>query len=160
MKGQARRFNQSLVQTRPASAGGMSKGVPPACHLCSIHDVAKYFGVDPCTVRRWILKGCPCVRRGSRGPGRGAVLDLIAVIAWRSRAIAPTGFTADEVVQRIAQALWDSLENDHADLRAGISREEMSAALLVAWERLTSTFGQTFKWDAQPEPIRALMREL
>lgn len=63
-------------------------------------------------------------------------------------------------MQRIALALWQSLEKDHADIRVGISREEAAAALIVAWERCCKNFNVSFKFDQQPEPIRALMREL
>jgi hypothetical protein len=72
----------------------------------------------------------------------------------------PPGPTPDEIMQRVAGALWDALETDHADIRAGISREDAAAAFLVVWERCCKNFEVSFKFDARPEPIRALAREL
>lgn len=126
----------------------------------TVRETAHHFKVDPCTIRRDIQRGCPCIRKGRKGPGNGAILDLDAVATWRGRASGPPGLTAEEVVQRLAAALWESLGTDHADIRAGISREDAAAALLVVWARCCKNFGVSFKWDAQPEPIRALMREL
>jgi len=126
----------------------------------TVYEAAKFFQVDPATIRRWLGRGCPAIRNGRRGPGHGAQLDLPAVEAWRGQARGPAGLTPEEILQRIAVALRESLEKDHADIRAGISREDAAAALLVIWERSCKNFGVSFKWDAQPEPIRALMREL
>jgi len=154
-----------LQQTSAARTGGL----PRPCRMqktatmtaATVKEAAKHFGVDPATVRRWIDKHhCPCVRRGSRGPGHGARLDLAAVAAWRGRANGPAGLSAEDVLQRIAGALWEALEHDHADIRAGVSRDDIAAAFIVVFERCCTTFHVSFRWDQQPEPIRALMREL
>lgn len=126
----------------------------------TVQAVAKHFSVDASTVRRWITVGCPCVRRGRRGPGHGAVLDLAQVDAWRGRANGPAGLTPEEVVQKIAEALLEAVEKDHVDIRAGISRADAAAAILVIFERCCKSFGQSFRFDQLPEPIRALAREI
>jgi phage terminase Nu1 subunit (DNA packaging protein) len=126
----------------------------------SAQDVARHCRVDAATVRRWPEKGCPVVRRGRPGPGRGYLFDLEQVAKWRDQANGPVGLTPDEILQRVAGALWDALEKDHADIRAGITREDAAAAFLVAWERCCKNFAVSFKFDAHPEPIRALAREL
>lgn len=126
----------------------------------TVQETAQRFDVDPATVRRWLHSGCPCVRRGSRGPGRGAILDFRAVESWRGRALGQAGLEPEEILQRIALALWDAIEKDSAHIRAGISRDDACAAFLVVWERVCKNFNRQFKFDQQPDPIRALMREL
>jgi hypothetical protein len=126
----------------------------------SAQHVAKRFHVDPATVRRWPANGCPIIRRGRPGPGRGYLFDLEQVAKWRDRANAPPGLSVDDVLQRIALALWEAVEKDHADIRAGIMREDAAAAFLVVWERCCKHFNVNFKFDQQPDPIRALMRNL
>lgn len=122
--------------------------------------VARHFAVDPATVRRWIQRGCPCVQVGRRGPGGSAVLNLEAVAAWRGQASVSTGWTADEVLERIAVALERALTVDRADIRAGIERASCAAAYLAAFEGCSRELGKTYRFDHLPEPIRALMREL
>jgi hypothetical protein len=126
----------------------------------SVREAAKRFAVDPATVRRWLASGCPSIRSGRKGPGRGAVLDVAAVAAWRGRASGPAGLAVEEVLERIAAALWETVETDHVDIRAGVDRESAAAACLVVWERCCKNFGLSFKFDEEPESIRALMREL
>lgn len=126
----------------------------------SVVAVAQHFGVDAATIRRWIQAGCPTLVPGSRGPGRGARLDLHAVKQWRGRASGQAGMTSDEVVQRIAAALLSALEENHLHIRADISREAAAAALLVVWQNCCETFGVTFRFDEHPDPIRAIAREL
>lgn len=124
----------------------------------TVAQVAEQEQVDPATVRRWLEKGCPCIWRGRKGPGNGARLDLEQVARWRGRASGPAGPTPEAILQRVAGALLVSLELDHAGVRAGISRDDAAAVLLVVWERCCETFGVSFKFDAQPAPICALMR--
>lgn len=126
----------------------------------SVTEAACYFAVDQSTIRRDIQRGCPVLCRGSRGPGRGARLDLREVAAWRGRASGQVGLTPDQVLQRLAAALLSALEENHLDVRADISREAAAAALLVVWQNCCETFGVTFRFDENPAAIRALMREL
>lgn len=65
----------------------------------TVAQAAKHFGVDPATVRRWASQGCPTVRKGRRGPGHGAQLDLDAVATWRGRAGGSVGLTPHEALQ-------------------------------------------------------------
>ena len=126
----------------------------------SVREVASFFQVDPSTVRRDIQRGCPVLSRGSRGPGRGARLDLHDVKQWRGRASGQAGLTPDEIMQRIAAALLDSLTVAHVDVRAGISRADAAAVLLVVWEECCKSFGVTFRFDGHPDQIHAILREL
>jgi hypothetical protein len=122
--------------------------------------LAKHLGKDPATIRKWPQKGCPVIRRGAKGPGRGALFDLATVEAWRGRATAPAGLSIDDVMQQIAVALWQCLEEDHADIRAGISQDDAATVFVILWERCCKNFGVSFKFDAKPKPIRALMARI
>lgn len=127
--------------------------------LVSVAQVAKHFDVDCVTVRRWLRSGCPCVRRGQRGPGRGSLLDLQHVAQWRGKA-RQGGVTVEETMQKIAVALRATLVADHADIRAGIDRASAAAVLIMAFECACQTFGAAFPFDQLPTPIRTLMHEL
>ena len=59
-----------------------------------------------------------------------------------------------------AQVLLESLTTAHADIRAGVSRDDASAVLIVAWERLCTTMGKSYAFDQQPAAIQTLMSEL
>lgn len=131
-----------------------------ASSIVPVHEAAKHFDVDEVTVRRWISKGCPCVRRGRRGPGLGSLLDLRQVEQWRGVSKAAPGLTTDETMQRIAVALCESLTVRSAHIGAGIEREDCVAVLLVVFDRCCQEFGKTYHFDPLPEPIRTLMREL
>ncbi len=132
----------------------------PASPACAVCEAAKHFAVDPSTVRRWIKAGCPVVRQGRRGPGGGARLNLDEVAIWRGLADGPPGITAGDIVLRIAETLEKTLRVERVDIRADISSECAAAALMIVWDQCCKTFGISFRFDAQPEPIRALMREL
>jgi hypothetical protein len=119
--------------------------------------LAKHLKKDPATIRKWPHKGCPVIRHGAKGPGRGALFDLAAVEAWLGRSNGPC---VDDVMQRIAMALWECLEKDRADIRAGISPEDAAAVFVILWERCCKNFGVSFKFDAQPKPIRALIARI
>lgn len=121
---------------------------------------AQHLGIDAATLRKWRQQGCPVVKRGGKGPGNGALYDVHAVQVWRGKTVKFTDFTPDIILRQVAEALRLALTDDHADLRAGISREAAAAALLVAWERCCKTFGKTYPFDQQPDPIRALGRVL
>jgi hypothetical protein len=49
----------------------------------TIRDAARALGVSAPTVRRWLRDGAPVLRRGGRGRGRVALLDVDALAAWR-----------------------------------------------------------------------------
>lgn len=66
----------------------------------------------------------------------------------------------EDILRLIAAAMLDSLENGQCDIRAGCSREDAAAVLLVAFESCTKSFNRTFAFDSQPEPIHALARIL
>ena len=123
----------------------------------TVQETARHFRVDQVTIRRWIGKGCPYVRKGTKGPGKAAILNLQQVEQWRGRSPGPVGLSGDAVAQQIANALLDALDKDHADIRAGVSRDDAAAMLVAAWERICKTMGKSYAFDQQPEAIRTLM---
>src|SRR4051812_39493095 len=90
----------------------------------TVAEAAQHFKVDPATVRRWLTAGCPYLRRGRRGPGGGAVLDLEAVQNWRDRPGGPAGSTVDEIMEDIATVLLNTVMQSRVDLRVGITTAE------------------------------------
>jgi hypothetical protein len=126
----------------------------------TVQQVAHHLKVDPCTVRRDIQRGCPCIRKGRKGPGRGALLDLEQVEQWRGRASNTPGLSVEDVLQRIALALGACIERDHLALRVNISREESAAAVIVVWEKCCHVFGKSYPFLQQPEAIRAALHVL
>lgn len=128
--------------------------------VVSVHEAALRFGVDVVTVRRWLKAGCPCVRRGHRGPGRCALVDLEQVALWRKRSTVVDGVTVEDALQRIASALCDALMNGQADIRAGIDRASCAAAFVVGFEACCRAFGKSYRFDQLPAAIRTLMSEL
>ena len=161
MKSQVRRLNPSRSETYLAPAGGGLKGLPSATNSISwksmtAREVARHENVDPSTVRRWPAKGCPVISLGGRGRGRATLFDPDEVRRWRGRATAPSGMTADEALKTIAVALLDCLENGHCDIRAGCSREDAAALLLMAFQACAKAFSRDFTLDSQPAAICAL----
>ena len=121
---------------------------------------AEHFQVDPSTIRRDIQDGCPCLRKGAKGPGRGALLDLQQVAEWRARRRGPAGLSVEDVLQRIAVTLGECVEHDRLALRVNISREESAAVVIVVWEKCCHAFGKSYPYDRQPDAICAAMRVL
>jgi hypothetical protein len=102
----------------------------------TVAQAAAHFKVDRSTIRKWIAGGdCPVVRRGTRGPGRGAVLDLAAVAAWRGGPVAgPVGFSVDEVMEGVA-----------------------AAVAFMVFGQIAWNFGRAYRTDEYPAAIRALL---
>lgn len=128
--------------------------------VVSVRLAARHFSVDVATIRRWLVAGCPCVRPGNRGPGRGALVDLEQVALWRGNSSVVSEAPVEEIVQRIASALCGALTEGHADIRAGIDRASCAAVLVAAFDECCRTFGQTYRFDQLPAEIQTLMREL
>lgn len=131
-----------------------------ASGIVSVPGAAVHFGVDPATVRRWLQCGCPCVRKGQRGPGRGALLDLREVEVWRDKTNGPVGFTADVVLEQVAEAFENALLSQRVDIGADIERKQAAFVLLRTFEVCAQTFGRRFSFDDLPPGIRAVARVL
>lgn len=127
----------------------------------SVREAAKHFKVDPVTVRRWLRRGCPCVRQGQRGPGLGAHLDLAAaerwLAPWRGMAGPCAGLSVDEVLEEFADILLETVEKGGLEICADISRETSAAALLVVWRTGCRNFGRHYPCGESPQAIQTLM---
>lgn len=54
--------------------------------VCGVDDLARAWGTTPKTIRLWIAQeGLPVLRRGRRGPGQGASIDLSRLGSWLRR---------------------------------------------------------------------------
>lgn len=149
------RVNVTASQLRALEGITKSRQQP-----ASVAQVAKHFGVDAATVRRWLQRGCPCLQQGRRGPGGGARLDLQQVRAWRGSSPVSPGLTCEEVLQRVASALGHAVFQENAGIRAGIDRAAAAAVCLVAFEQCCSEFQKSYPFDQYPPAIRALLRVL
>src|SRR4051794_9255673 len=58
---------------------------------------ARQLGKSPETLRRWVRSGCPVAAPGGPGRGKGALLDVAAVRAWRGAVDA----RSDEMLEQI-----------------------------------------------------------
>ena len=131
-----------------------------ASSIVSVHEAAKHFSVDVVTIRRWLVAGCPCVRPGHRGPGRGALVDLEQVALWRGNSSVVCEAPVEEIMQRIASALYGALTDRHVDIGAGIDRASCAAVLVAAFDECRRTFGKTYRFEQLPAEIQTLMSEL
>lgn len=106
----------------------------------TVAEAARALGTSEQTVRNWLARGAPCVRPGSAGRGRGALVDPAALRSWRNReepepaaeqleALAKTllnVFHADGALEPDPLPAWQSL---------GLRRTDVAAVLLLIWRR-------------------------
>ena len=82
---------------------------------------AQELQVHPATLRRWLREGAPQVRRGRRGKGGAALIDVAAIRAWRGQGAAsattiPARVLAAEVPELLASAICEvfhAIEGPH-----------------------------------------------
>lgn len=104
-----------------------------------ITDAARELGISPSQLRRDIAAGAPVQRPGGRGRGRGALVVVADVKAWRERS-APAFYIAG-----LERALRDVLTRDGglgepAHVSLGIPRARAATLLLAAYERAYRKF--------------------
>lgn len=104
--------------------------MPKANRLVPVRVAAAELKIGEATLRRWIAQGAPVSRRGTRGRGRAALVNVAAIRAWRS----PTRTGIDACVlaavlpERIATALHDA--HQHV---AGPGKRQAAGVLALAW---------------------------
>lgn len=157
--------DQSRPDRRAALAGRVeaASGQPAAnctTQIVSVRVAALHFGLDEVTIRRNMRDGCPGCRIGRRGPGNGGLVDLQQMAIWLGRARVPVEQTREDTMLKIAQALLQSLTDDHCDVSAGVNRADAAAVLIAFWASFCTTIGKSYRSDQCPEPIRTLMSEL
>lgn len=102
---------------------------------------ASQLGVHPSTVRRWIAdEGAPCVELGSVGRGKGSLVDIEELRRWLAERHGAkhngAGTFPTDLLDRLAEALWDTLRRDEAHLRVGGIERDTASVLLMAYGRL------------------------
>jgi len=98
--------------------------------LVPLRAAAAELGIGETTLRRWLRAGAPLSRRGARGRGRAALVDVTAIRAWRQPAsvgIDPQVLAAS-LPERIATALHDA----HRELD-GPGKRQAAGVLALAW---------------------------
>lgn len=98
-----------------------------------INIAARQLGKSASTVRRWIQRGCPCVKPGEVGRGKGSILNLADVLAWRAGGIAPAD--QDNRLEFVADVLMDSFKRDEITIKIGITTRELAGVLALIYQR-------------------------
>lgn len=99
----------------------------------TISSAARMLKRSESTIRRWVQRGCPCVRPGETGRGKGAILNLSDVMRWRGGGVAE--ISPDERLQSVATVLMDCLKRDGIHERIGITGRELAGLLVLVFER-------------------------
>lgn len=128
------------------------------------HQATDELQVDPATLRRWLRKGAPQVRRGRRGRGGGALLDVAAIRAWRNRtAVQASSISARALAAEIPELLAGAaMESFHAVTAP--QKRAIAGVLAAAWyvsacalrDRLALLDPTIPEIDALPEQIAHL----
>ncbi len=117
--------------------------------------------VSETTLRRWIARGAPVARRGRRGRGGHALVDVGAIAAWRGSGCSTDALRvfAAEVPELVADAV-------DASFRAirGPSKRELAGALAASWYWVTTALLDRLRRDcadigdvaAVPESVERL----
>jgi|SRR3989304_1052008 len=128
----------------------MSQGI-------SITKAARALNRTPSTLRRWVQKGCPCVRPGEVGRGKGSLLNLNDVIAWRGGGQVQKEGDAERL-GFIADVLMDSLRRDKIHERIGITSKQTAGLLALVYERYhKNLIKEPVERDKLPEQITQLL---
>lgn len=97
---------------------------------------ADALGISVPTLRRWLRRGAPQARRGRRGRGGRALVDVAAVEAWRGSgaAVEHADLTvfASELPELVAAAVFDSFQ--HVE---GSHKRATAGTLAGAWYLVT-----------------------
>jgi hypothetical protein len=93
---------------------------------------AHELGVAPRTLARWLAAGAPAVRRGRRGRGGRALVDVAAVRAWRASCEAAAHpdleALAAELPELVADAVLEAFRQTE-----GPHKRATAGALAGAW---------------------------
>ncbi|MGK2926494.1 MAG: hypothetical protein ACSLE2_12835 [Lysobacterales bacterium] len=121
-----------------------------------VPEAATALGVHPATLRRWLRAGAPQARRGRRGRGGGALVDLAALRAWRvgrrepceaGVARADLVILAGELPEMMATAVHDAWRNT-----SGPWKRELAGVMAGAWFEATSALLDRLRADCPAVP--------
>ena len=97
-----------------------------------LDQAALQLGVAPVTLRRWIAQGAPVARAGQRGRGRRALVDPVAIAAWRAAPAAVEGPIAPTLTFKRAEALIAGACAEVYSLAAAAPRDFGAAEVIAA----------------------------
>jgi len=117
--------------------------------------------VSEATLRRWIARGAPVARRGRRGRGGAALIDVGAIEAWRGSSCSTDAVRvfASELPELVADAV-----DGFFRAISGPHKRELAAALAGTWyvvttrllDRLRRDCGDIPEVDSVPQCIERL----
>lgn len=99
-------------------------------NVVPIPDAARALGISPATLRRWIRRGCPVAVRGRRGRGLAALVDPVAVRAWRLAGEREATLMA--LASSLPDVLAGGIEKAH-QLAEGTDKRRLAGILAGAW---------------------------
>ncbi|MCC7200905.1 MAG: terminase small subunit [Gammaproteobacteria bacterium] len=121
-------------------------------------------GISEPTLRRWMRQGAPVTRQGGRGRGRAALIDPVAVAAWRAPGKA-AGIDAQvfaaELPELLAAAVWSTfvtISGPHKRPAAGELAAAWYAMTTAALDRLREHDAAVPELSALPEAIDRLQK--
>lgn len=106
-------------------------------------------GVSAPTLRRWIAAGAPVARRGRRGRGGAALIDVAAIEAWRG-----TGASTDALrafAGEVPQLVADAVDETFREL-VGPHKRSSAGPLAACWFQVASALLDRLRRDAPEIP--------
>lgn len=122
---------------------------------------AAELGVSERELRRWLRAGAPQARRGRRGRGGAALLDVHAVRAWRRQATAQDVLVAlageiPELVAETCDAVFVNSDGPHKRALAGSLVATWYCVTLSLLDRIRRVCPEVGEIGATPEKIIGL----
>lgn len=117
---------------------------------------ARKLNVSVPTLRRWMADGAPVARRGRRGRGGAALLDVAAIEAWRGTGAATDllHVLAAEVPELVAGAVEEAFR-----AATGPHKRAFAGHLALAWFEVTSRLLDRLRRDVPEIPELATVPE-
>lgn len=121
-----------------------------------VPEAAEALGVAESTLRRWLREGAPQARRGRRGRGRAALVDVQAVRAWRRAEGGEDALRAlaGEIPELLAGAMHQAFT-----LSDGPHKKALAGALAGAWYLAATAVTDRLRRDVSELPEVATVPE-
>jgi hypothetical protein len=132
-------------------------------------DAARALGVSESQLRRYVDDGAPVLRRGGRGRGRAALVDVEAIAAWRRSRDGGQALPNDRVVMLAAEIpelaadavyrAFLAVESNDKCAVAGILAGVWYVVTVALLDRIRAVVPSTPDVETTPEKI-ATLREI
>lgn len=110
-----------------------------------VRDAARLLNEREATIRGWLLAGAPCIRRGAKGRGRCALVDVEQLRRWRN---GDEDRRLLEFAAEVPALLADALHAAFVDA-SGPFKRQMAPTFAAAWYRTTSALLDRLR-EAEP----------